>query len=333
MRLGIIVRADKTGLGYQTRSYVKHLNPSKIIQIDISNINNNPQQQWYDTDMKIMGIPNDLQVRDMLEDIDVLLTAETPYNMNLYHIAKQMGVKTVCVENAEFYDHQVYPQFDMPDLIIMPSVWKLDEITQHANSRGTKVVQIHHPVDRQEITFVERTGHQVMHIAGKPAAHDRNGTWSFLEVCPNGLVMTQSDDLARHIRMRYSQSRVIDDVNDNNAMYQYGDILVYPRRYGGNSLVLNEALASGMPVIMTDISPNNNLLPSEWLVPANINGSFAPRTQVDIYNADAKALYNKIEWIKQQDIRQLSQQASAIADTISWDTLKPRYIEALESVL
>lgn len=334
MRLGVIARADNTGLGYQTKSYVKHLNPSKVILIDLSQLNHNIQHyDWYQDYQLIKGIPTLEEISILLKDIDVLLTAETPYNLNLYRMARLMGVKTVCVENAEFYDHEVYSQFEMPDLIIMPSVWKLNEIKNHAESRGCKVVQIHHPVDRDEIIFKQRTTNKVMHIAGKPAANDRNGTWDFMRVCPDGLVTTQSNDLARHIRMRYSQCRVVEDIQDVNQMYQLGDILVLPRRYGGNCLVLNEALASGMPVIMTDIVPNNHILPKEWLVPATVTGYFQPRTRVDIYSADMKALYSKIEWIRQQDISKLSQQASEIADTISWTTLKPKYIEALESIL
>jgi DNA polymerase I-like protein with 3'-5' exonuclease and polymerase domains len=31
---------------------------------------------------------------------------------------------------------------------------------------------------------------------------------------------------------------------------------------------MNEALLSGLPVIMTDVSPNNTILPPEWLVEA-----------------------------------------------------------------
>jgi glycosyltransferase involved in cell wall biosynthesis len=237
------------------------------------------------------------------------------------------------VENAEFYDHIVYPEFEMPDLIIMPSVWKLDEIRNHAESRGTKVVQIHHPVDRDEIRYVPRTGKQFMHVAGTPASFDRNGTWEFLQACPNGIVAVQNDELARHIAMRYSQAQIYPNMPDPNIMLQTGDILVLPRKYGGNCLVLNEALASGMPVIMTDISPNNHLLPPEWLVPAHVTGTFTPRTEVQVHTVDVPALFAKLEWMRDQDIVQMSKQASDIADTISWTALKQTYINALESIL
>lgn len=333
MRLGIIVVASETGLGYQTRAYYKHLNPHKTILIDISNLNGQKQHyDWYPDAHIYRGIPKDYELDELLSDIDVLLTGETPYNLNLYRKAREKGVKTVCVENPEFYDHIKYPQYDMPDLIILPSVWLQNEITAHATSRMTKVYQLHHPVDLEEFPFTERQSHRFMHIAGKPATHDRNGTWDFLNACSDGIVTTQSEEMARMIRRRYRNTRVMTNIESPQDIYRYGDVLVMPRKYGGNCLPLNEALASGMPVIMPDISPNNHLLPKEWLVPATVTDHFEPRTKVDIYSTNIQALYNKLDWFRTQDMPTLSRQAHEIAKTISWEALRPKYLEVLESL-
>lgn len=332
-RLGLIVRADKTGLGYQTRDYYKHLKPDKTILIDLSPLNGNEQfYHWYNPDMIIKGIPTLQQIDKMLDGIDILLTAETPYNLNLYEMANLRGIKTVCVENPEFYDHIKYPNFELPSMIILPSVWLEDEIRQHAESKGTKVVQLHHPVDRDEFTFRLRTIGKPIHLAGKPATNDRNGTWEFLRACPDGIVTTQSKDLAWTIRKRYRHSNVYTDVKDPQVIYSLGDIMVLPRKYGGNCLPLNEALSSGMPVIMPDISPNNNILPKEWLVPATKTDYFEPRGKVDIYSVDTQALAERIQWVK-ENIQTESQKANEIADTISWKTLKPKWEEAIRSIL
>lgn len=37
--------------------------------------------------------------------------------------------------------------------------------------------------------------------------------------------------------------------------------MILPRKYAGLCLPMNEALMSGLPVIMTDIEPNNVILP------------------------------------------------------------------------
>lgn len=330
MRLTLLVRADWTGLGVQTRDYYRHLKPNKTVIIDISNLNGNIQHyDWYQDAHLIKGLPNHEQVKDILNDTDVLLTAETPYNLDLYRIAREQGIKTICVENPEFYDHIKYPDFELPDVIILPSIWKEKEIRHHAESKGTKVIQLHHPVDRDEIHFKLRTTVKPLHIAGKPAANDRNGTWDFLQACPNGVVTVQDQRLAQHIKRRYRNSRVIENINDQNWMYQTGDIFVLPRKYGGNCLPLNEALASGMPVIMTDIEPNNHILPKEWLVPAVKVGEFYPRTKVDIYQADPDKLREKVAYFTQSNIQAESRKASDIADTISWSTLKSKWEEVI----
>jgi glycosyltransferase involved in cell wall biosynthesis len=330
MRLTLLARADKTGLGYQTKSYYKFLQPSKTIVIDLSIINGAIQEDWYPHAEKILGIPTDDQLDFILQDTDVLLTAETCYNLNLYKRARELGVKTVCVENPEFYDHIIYPEYEMPDLIILPSTWQLDYIKSHAESRGTKVIQIHHPVDREEFPFRQRNTNFVIHVGGKMTAFDRNGTWDFLSACSDGIVTTQSDDMAYQLRHQFRHANIYTDITEPQQIYNMADILVLPRKYGGNCLPLNEALSTGMPVIMPDISPNNDILPKEWLVPAHYIDYFEPRGKVDIYQTDRQMLMEKIQWMKTQDISTLSKKANEIAETISWNTLYPKYKEALE---
>jgi hypothetical protein len=56
--------------------------------------------------------------------------------------------------------------------------------------------------------------------------------------------------------------------------------MVLPRRYGGLCLPMNEALLSGLPVLMTNMEPNNNILPKEWLF--NYNGYQSVRTKTRV---------------------------------------------------
>jgi hypothetical protein len=219
----------------------------------------------------------------------------------------------------------------MPDVIILPSVWKMDEICSHAEPLGTKVVQLHHPVDRDEFPFKKRTTTKTMHIAGKPAAHDRNGTMIYMQSTANQVVITQDERFARTLRSRYRTSRVLTGIENAADMYQHGDIMVLPRKYGGNCLPLNEALSSGMPVIMPDIEPNNWLLPKDWLVPAKKVGEFHPRTKVDLYEVDPQDLALKYQWFEGQSMELQSEIANAIANKISWPIMKRKYMEVLEA--
>ena len=333
MRIGTIAYSTPNGLGYQVKSYIKHLPITKIMEVDLTPLNGLPKKNWYTNTTKVIGYPNEEQIREFCKDLDVLLFAETPLNYQFYSIARRMRVKTAVVINWEFFDHIIKPEQPLPDMIIMPSSWHAKDAEQFCMDKGIMFRQIHHPVDRDEITYRKRDTNLVMHLAGNPATNDRNGTWLFMQAYPNGTVITQNDDLAYQIRRQYRHSTVHTDVVDNNQIYQYGDIMVLPRKYGGNCLPLNEALASGMPVIMPDIEPNNNLLPKEWLVPATKVDQFTPRTVIDIYESKPEDIASKIQELQAMDIKMLSEMANSIAHKISWQTLKPKYIEALESLL
>lgn len=321
--LGLIAVSSKTGLGYQTRDYYRHLKPQKTLVVDISSINNTTQNpDWYPDATFVKGFPQPKQIEQFLQGLDVVLTAETPYNFELFTLAKQKGVKTICVENPEFYDYFKYPQLPMPDKIILPSTWLEAEIRNHAEPKGVEVVQLHHPVDRLEFPFTLRTKPSYLHIAGNPAVNDRNGTFMALNV-KDITITIQKTRVANFIKSRY-KARVVEP-ETRQQLYTFGDVLVLPRRYGGNCLPLNEALSSGLPVIMPDISPNN-ILPKNWLVPAYKDGYFEPRAKIDLYSVDKDKL---LETVYNLDIEKESKIANEIADTISWQTLLPKWKEAV----
>lgn len=333
MKLGILAYSSETGLGYQTKSYYKHLNPSKVMLVDLSKLNGTKQNNdWYKAPYYVDGYPSKQQIDNFLLDLDVMLFAETPLNYYFYQRARELGIKTAVVINWEFFDHILYPDKPLPDLFIMPSIWHLADMMEFGIRNKVKVKQIHHPVDREEMPFRIRNSKHFVHIAGKFAAHDRNGTFDYLHAMPDGRVTTQSHDLINRLSRRYNQARIFQNITESKMLYDHGDILVLPRRYGGNCLPMNEALSCGMPVIMPDISPNNHILPKEWLVKAKKYDSFTPRTSIDIYAVDQEDLRQRLDYFRNCDINEESRKADKIADSISWKTLKQKYIEALESL-
>lgn len=332
-RLGLLVRADKTGLGYQTKAYYDFLKPDKTLLIDLSPINGmQSNYDWYPNAEIVVGLPRRDQLAHFLYDIDVLLTAETFYNYELISIARQRNIKTAVVYNYEFFDWLKHQDYPLPDLFISPSTWYFKEVDRFSKLNKVKHLYLHHPVDRDRFKFRKRETKKFLHIAGRPAANDRNGTWDYLYHIPDGRLVTQDNDLAIRARDRYRHSEVYTGIDDPAFIYELGDILVLPRRYGGNCLPLNEALSCGMPVIMPDISPNNYLLPKEWLVPANINGYFEPRTKIDLWTVNSQAFLDRIDWFRNCNIEVESEKANKIADTISWEAMLPKWIQALNDL-
>ena len=88
-----------------------------------------------------------------------------------------------------------------------------------------------------------------------------------------------------------------------------------------------------MPVISTNVSPQCDWLPHDWLVPATEAGTFPVRTEIQLYTADQVALADKIDQFASDATYYQAQayRAGRIAEAISWDTLKPKYMEILQS--
>lgn len=307
MRLGIIARADETGLGIQSRNWVRLLNPSKLVVIDSTSFNGNKQHlEWYKGrgGYIIQGFIKPNEINAILNNIDVLLTFEIPYSYELIRRAKAKGVKVIIQNNWEFTDYLRQPDLPLPDLLVNHSYWHLEEqknkwpqITEYC---ATPVFL--EDYDEIMLQNMDRDAEKkrFLHIAGRKTYEDRNGTNDLLkavELLPEDIkfelvIKTQN------VEVESKDPRIIIDNEspaDEKELYRDFDAMIMPRRYGGACLPMNESLAAGLPVIMPDIDPNNKVLPKEWLVPAIKTSSFMARTNIDVHTTTPRTLALKIK--------------------------------------
>lgn len=308
MKVGVIARADLTGLGNQSRNWVRLLDPHKVVVVDSTPFNHNQQHfEWYSNRhnvFKVDGFIGSHEVTSVLRDIDVLLTFEIPYNYELIRVAKLQGVKTVIQNNWEFTDYLQNPHLPLPDLLINHSYWHLEDqqarwpdISEYCPT--PLFLEDYEGIARQNLERNTPT-RRFVHIAGRKTREDRNGTQDLLEsvkLIPKDVefelvLKTQNTEIGTFddLRITIDRSAPVDE----KELYRDFDAMILPRRYGGASLPMNEALASGLPVIMTDISPNYKVLPKEWLVPATVVSSFMTRTTIDVHTVDHRQLADKI---------------------------------------
>lgn len=358
MRLGLIARADNSGLGVQTWEFYRHMQPAKTMVVDISKFNNNPTfNDRYPGATFIKGFPLDRDIDEFLQDLDVVFVAEAPYNYYLYAKARELGVKTAVQYNYEFFDWFVNGHYPKPDMLIAPSRWHYADIQKWCEANDVKHIYLHCPVARDKLPQrIIRTARTFLHTAGRSAAYDRNGTETVIAASKyltsqakivvhfqgeQGLAhqATRSVQDYREFLLEHGDPNKVEIVCQEAAAYEdvyaMGDVLLLPRRYGGNCLPLNEALSVGMPVIMTDISPNSSFLPHNWLIPASKIGQFEPRTLVEIYGSDPKLLAAKIDHFYNLSENQMwfeNVRAGNLARSISWDTMRPQYTDALEAL-
>jgi len=345
MRLGIIARSDNTGLGNQTRELVNMLNPDKILLIDSTPFNKNKQHpEWYEqySCIRTDGFPSVQQIKIFLNDVDVVLSCETFYDQNFIRFANKRGVKTILQYNYELFGHLSNPELPLPTVLLSPSLWQIETIQSMFGDR-TKVIHLPPPTTAELFTTaknnnISKSHNRLLHIAGKKAAKDRNGT----ETVINMLKHSKAD----YELVIKSQSEIITNVTDSRLKIEIGnpenredlyngfDAMVLPRRYAGLCLPMNEALLSGLPVFMTNVSPNNQILPQDWLVDSDSIGSIRTKVRINLFEANNVLLAQTIDkYMSINDKNNYKQQAYDLGfNNFSPTILKNKYLELIAQI-
>jgi glycosyltransferase involved in cell wall biosynthesis len=342
-RLGLQVFGTRTGLGYQTRALYRHLEPAKAMLIDMSRIKGMPcHREWYGPEVSVTdGIPTDAEVDEFLAGLDVVLVCETPLNYHLFSEAQWRGIATIEQYNYEFTEHLTNPRLPLPAVFAAPTSWNL--AVMQTRFSGVRPLPV--PVDREGLNLPRRrieTARTFFHVAGQPTTGDRNGTLDFIDVarrCADldveWLLYCQVPNAQIRQALAGAPIQLVTEVAEPRELYSRGDILILPRRYGGLCLPTIEALASGIPVLMPDVSPNRDWLPPEWLVPARwvrrTAGTYPP-VPVDVFQVDVAALAAQVRElaVSPDVVAAMGDHARIVGDGLTWEALLPRYMELIQ---
>jgi len=348
MKIGLIARADQTGLSVQTYGFWKHLKPDVTLVLDLTTYG----ASFPDLDMypgAIRWKPHlgrgsnfsevnepDISIDQMLENVDVVFTCETPYNYYLFDQARRKNVKTVLQPNFEFLAYLQNPMLPQPDVFALPSKWNIETIKALFPGKDVRYVPV--PVDQELLPYKEKNSLKtILHTAGTVAQPNRNGTSTLIKA------MAHLTDLPIHATI-YTQRNTIDnpitqnvtvEITHNRYYWDFYtlpyDMMVIPRRWGGLCLPMQEALASGMPVLMPNCSPNNLVLPYDMLVPAVTTDTLMAQSPISLYDVEPKILADRIRTFYENPafMKSNSNWAKKWAEQNSWSALKPMYEELL----
>lgn len=342
MRLGLLgARGDRRGLASQTMEFARHMPCERVLGIDMGDLSPYPND-WSGFDdvdvVKLSELTED-SLRRFLDGLDVVYGAECFYYDQAPRIAREMGVRTCLQSNFEFMREIVDPELPKPDLFLAPSTWCIDRWPENT-------VHLPFPVARDRLPFELRTEAKTfLHNAGHRAGNDRNGTkllfesLRYVRTRMHIVVRTQSrlGNSTFKARPRHVDLEVIhSDAPSYWDLYDRGDVLIAPRRYGGQSLPLNEAASRGMPIIALDRHPENEVLASGSLVPSyEWRGVRCIPGEVQGYAARPQSLAGKLEEFVQNPemVERLSRASDSYAESISWPGMIPRYLETFERVV
>jgi glycosyltransferase involved in cell wall biosynthesis len=350
MKLGIIVRNNNKGLGIQSWEACRHLKPDRVMVIELPEDKDGDINRFTECEfLRVKGIPNAQEIDKFISGLNTVFMCETPYSYQLLARCRDLGIKTVLQPNYEFYAWRTRPSMIKPDILTIPSLWHQGDYNHAKDYNHSSQVYLPVPITTEHwepLSLDIGRPSRILHTGNVPAANDRNGTGIVLE-CLQYIksdieltITTKAFDAMEQVIRQYKVPRNVILKIDGRVYENYWDayngydLMVLPRRYGGLSLPVNESLGAGMPVIMSDIEPNNLWLPREWLVEAVKEGEFQAHKEtpgITYYKTDPKALAAKIDEMCQNSALYHDSLLTArrLREMYSWSALLPLYNKVL----
>lgn len=264
LRVGLIARADDRGLGYQTWDAYRELRPWATVVIDPGELARGFPQHFERFPDALVMPWNGHVVGDLdwtlarFDGCHVVLSCETFYDWRLVPALRERGIATVCQGNAEFYRHPSDSSLPHPTMWWAPSPWRFERWPGSARLVPVPVRAIPQPAPSRDGLL------RVLHVAGHRAVGDRNGTVLFLQAlrrlrtAMHVRIVSQNAHLTlpRGMPRGVEIEVITGGVPGRWSLYDDADVLVMPRRFGGLCLPVQEAMARGLAVVMTDLPEN-----------------------------------------------------------------------------
>lgn len=304
----MVCYVTEQGLGRQAKSYFDNGLVQEILIQPHPEYTNHTE--WYPNAVK--------NYNELLERCDEVWFLETPFDWKYITRARDRGVKTVLFI---MYECTRYPLPYIPDVLVGGSIMERIHF-------GDDVKVVNVPVPKEVKWKLRKKARVFVHNAGHGGIGGRNGTKQLLEAMqyvksPIKLIIrTQFDNV------HTNDLRVDVRVGDlpYETLFDEGDVFIYPDKFGGSCLPIQEAHASGMAVMASDRLPLNAWLPTDLLIPvkdyekANIAGS-----EFDSAIVDPQDIARTIDEWYDKDITKYSKLGKKWAEENGWEKLKPIY--------
>lgn len=300
--------ATEQGLGYLALDFFKHGLIDKVYIHEHSTRENH--REWYPRECIVSSR------EALLEECDTLLFFETPFDWKIIPKAREKKIKTVLMV---MYECTQYPLPYIPDVVLCPS--QLDQ-QYYPDS-------IFIPVPVSTNWQARGNAKVFVHNAGNGGLGGRNGTKELLEAMqyvksPIKLI------LRSQIPIKIPDDKRIDvRIGTFPDIWSEGDVFVFPEKFNGLSLPLQEAYASGMAVMCGDRFPMNTWLLKDILIPVSHYKKGKIAVEFDSAVFDPKEIAKKIDEWYGKPIGYHSLKGKQWAVDNSWSNLRSQYAKIL----
>lgn len=306
-KVGMICLATCQGLGYLAKSFYDNgLIDYVYIHEHTTRTNH---REWYPRGSVVSSY------EELIEKSDTIFAIETFFNWKVIPQARDKGKKTVIMVMYECTPHP-FPY--SPDIVINPSDLDADYYPDG--------VRLDVPVTA---TGRLRTkAHTFVHNAGNGGLGGRNGTQELLDALeyvksPIKLILRSQNPILAYRGI--SDPRVDLRIGTFDDIWSEGDVFVFPEKFNGLSLPIQEAYASGMLVMSSNRHPFNKWLPTEPLIPVDNYHKESIAVEFDMAELSPEVIANTIDSWYDKDITRFSELGITWGKENSWKKLKPIY--------
>lgn len=339
IRVGTVCYATSQGLGHLAKSFFDAGVITDVMVFRHPHGDRPSIMDWYpEGTLELTHRPfSGEKIERFLDDLDVMLFFETPFDWNFANRCRERGVKTAIIPMYEWFLQHPPHQFD---LFINPSL-----LDQYYFSHGTYIPI---PVEDSIHWYLRKNAIKFLHNAGNIGSRNHKGTQELLRAMqyvqsPIQLTVRCQDKKGLH-RLIESAPGVQHDGRiefvfhevPREYLFTDHDVYIAPEKYNGLSLPLQEAFASGLMVMTTNRFPTNQWLPCDPLIPPS--GSRKAQTmrghlEFEESIVEPETIAKAIDEWYGKDISLYSNRGLTFKNESSWELLKPRYLDALESIL
>ena len=297
---GTICLATEQGLGYLAKSFYDNgLIDLVCIHPHSSRTNH---YEWYTGYTK--------HEWELLDKCDTLIFFETPFNWKIIPEARKRGIKTILVV---MYECTANPLPYVPDEIWSPSL--LDQQYYPDSKLVTIPVDVPWKLREKATVFV--------HNAGNGGLGGRNGTKELIDAFK--LVTGDARLILRsQVPIKCDDPRIEVRIGTFDDIWSEGDVFIFPEKFNGLSLPIQEAFASGMAVMCGARYPFTEWLPNDTMIP--ISGYHKERIalEFDCAEYDPKEIAKVIDAWYNKDITNLSLLGKEWGENNSWKNQKDK---------
>lgn len=329
MRVGTISYATQSGLGYLAKQFYDNGVINSIL------INPHPRYKAYPEWYRPEDTYSRSNYMSFIDSIDVLLIFENAFNCwGIVQAAQRKGVKlAVCL----MYEWSPNPFPVKPDIVLCPSLLDL-EYCQGIRGEFINIPAPNLPWKQRNIAFqfVHNCGHgQIEYAKGSPQVLEAFAKY----VKSDAKLLVRGQLYERRIPELLEKYKDCKNITIQfgdipyDELFATGDVYINAERYNGLSLPLQEAFASGMMVMTTNRFPANTWLPEEPLIPVKkYEKHSVNHTTFDRAEIDPNAIAKYVDYYYGKNISQYSLLGKKWAEEHSWEVMKPKYLELLQSL-